>query len=336
MTRIWLAVATLAALASVTAATAGGGSAQWPAGVSAPPIPADNPTTPAKVALGRRLFHDADLSIDGTMSCASCHEQHRAFAHSSRTRPGVTDEPGRRNVPGLANVAWARTLTWADSRLTTLEAQVAVPILGDHPVEMGMKDNEAEIPKRLSADPCYISMFEDAFPELGGHIDMVTVARALAAFQRTMTSYDTPYDHFRAGRRDALSPLARKGITLFEAHCASCHTGPNFSDGRYHRLADPAPNGGGDLGLGEVTGRLDDNGRFRTPNLRNVGLTAPYLHDGSADTLADAITRHGQAVPDLRPREEAAVIAMLEGLTDRRFVTDPRFAYPDKLCGRPT
>src|SRR5690606_29532276 len=136
-------------------------------------------------------------------------------------------------------------------------------------------------------------MFEDAFPELGGRIDMVTVARALAAFQRTMTSYDTPYDHFRAGRTDALSPTARQGVALFEAHCASCHAGPNFSDGRYHRLADPAPDGN-DRGLGEVTGRPDDDGRFRTPNLRNVGLTAPYLHDGSADTLADAIIRHGQ------------------------------------------
>lgn len=297
--------------------------------------PADNPTTPAKVALGRRLFHDADLSIDGTMSCASCHEQHRAFAHSSRTRPGVNDAPGRRNVPGLVNVAWARTLTWADDRLTTLERQAAVPILGDHPVEMGMKDDEAEIPRRLGADPCYVQMFGDAFPELGGRIDMVTVTRALAAFQRTMTSYDTPYDHFRAGRRDALTPAAQQGLALFERHCANCHAGPNFSDDRYHRLVDLAP-GASDRGLGEVTGRRDDDGRFRTPNLRNVGLTAPYLHDGSADTLADAITRHGRAVPKFAAGEQAALMAMLEGLTDRSFVTDRRFAYPDHFCGRPT
>lgn len=335
MRRGWLAAALGVAVASIAAASAGAGPGRLPAGVAPPPVPADNPTTPAKVALGRRLFHDADLSIDGTMSCASCHEQHRAFAHSSRTRPGVADAPGRRNVPGLANVAWARTLTWADSRLETLEAQVLVPILGDHPVEMGMKDHEAEIPKRLGADPCYVRMFGDAFPELGGRIDMVTVARALAAFQRTMLSYDTPYDRFRAGRRGALTPIARQGVALFETHCAGCHAGPNFSDGRYHRLAGPAPDAP-DRGLGEVTGRPDDDGRFRTPNLRNVGLTAPYLHDGSADTLADAIARHGPAVPDFAVGERAALVAMLEGLTDRRFVTDRRFAYPDRVCGRRT
>lgn len=297
-----------------------------PAGIAPPPVPADNPMSAAKVALGRRLFHDADLSIDGTMSCATCHSQRHGFADDNRTRPGVDGSPGRRNVPGLVNIAWATPLTWADPRLTTLEAQMLVPVLGDHPVEMGMKGKEAEIARRLSADACYGKMFTAVFPESGGRIDMANIARAMAAFERTMISFDTPFD--KAGRGGApLSAQAQRGAKVFfgEAGCAACHSGLNFTDYRFHRLTASI-----DPGLNEVSGRTDDLNRFRTPGLRNVALTAPYLHDGSAATLADALRAHG--VKAVKIGHVTDIIAFLETLTDASFVADRRYAYPEAAC----
>lgn len=316
----WLA---LAALACITAAGARAPGWRWalPEGIASPVVPADNAMSKARVELGRRLFYDADLSLDGTMACAACHEQRHAFADGNRTRPGITGEPGRRNVPGLANVAWMAPLTWADPRQTTLEAQVAVPVLGDHPVEMGMKGQEAEIARRLGRDPCYVRQFRTAFPEKGGAIGLETVAMALAAFERTMVSFGSDHD------RGRLSDSARRGAAAFGAACENCHGGPHFSDGAFHRLEAVVP---ADRGLGEVTGRVEDDGRFRTPGLRNVALTAPYFHDGRAADLPAAIARHGIVLP---AAEQGDVIAYLEALTDRDFVTDPRFALPQKACG---
>lgn len=308
-----------------------------PSGMAPPRVPAGNPMTAAKVELGRRLFYEADLSIDGTMSCASCHSQKRGFADGNATRFGVNGDPGRRNVPGLANIGYAARLTWADPRLESLEAHVAVPVLGEHPVEMGMAGKEAEIGRRLGRDSCYVQMFAKAFPEDGGRIDLGTVAKALGAFQRTMIAFDTPFDRYRAGRTDAIPPEARRGAALFagRAGCASCHAGPNFSDDRYHALG-PAT-AAADRGLGEVTGIPADDGRFRTPGLRNVALTAPYLHDGTVPTLEAVLDRHGAVLPagaGLDERDRGDLVAFLGALTDRRFVTDPRFALPAKACGR--
>ncbi|WP_336961513.1 cytochrome-c peroxidase [Sphingobium aquiterrae] len=302
-----------------------------PKGLSPPQVPPDNPMSAAKVALGRRLFHDADLSIDGTMSCASCHEQKRGFADGNATRPGVHGDPGRRNVPGLANIAWLPRLTWADPGLTTLEAQVAVPVLGLHPVEMGMAGKEAEIARRLEADACYRRMFGAAFPDRRGAINLATVSAALAAFERTLLSFDSPYDHYLQGRKAALSPAARRGRDSFfgASGCAACHAGPNLTDARYHAV--PIAPTAADRGLVEKTGRAEDDGRFRTPSLRNVAVTGPWLHDGSATTLDEALRRHPMPVaagdrPDL--------IAFLQSLTDPGFLRDRRFAYPDRVCGR--
>ena len=332
MRRAVLALFGLVALAVGTAASHPEGW-RWelPAGMAAPDVPVDNPMSAAKVELGRRLFYDADLSIDCTMSCASCHEQKRAFADGNRTRPGVHGDPGRRNVPGLANVAYLSPLTWADPRLSTLEVQSAVPVFGDNPVEMGMKGQEAELALRLSRDKCYRRMFRAAFPKERGRIDPATVARALGAFQRTLLSYDSPYD------RDALSTEARRGKALFARHCATCHSGANFSDGRFHAIEDRVTPS--DPGLAEISGRAEDRGRFRTPGLRNTGLTAPYLHDGSAATMEEAIRRHALAVPvveDLTGEQSADLVALLEALTDRNFASDPRFAYPERFCGKPS
>lgn len=292
-----------------------------PAGVAAPVIPADNPMSAAKVALGRRLFYDADLSIDGTMSCASCHEQKHAFADGNTTRPGVHGDAGRRNVPGLANVAWLPVLTGADPRVTTLEAQAAIPIFGLTPVEMGMHGSEQEIPRRLSRDTCYRRQFRNAFPERRGRIDMTAVAMALASFERSLVSFDTPAD------RGALSSEAGAGKAVFGRVCASCHAGPQFTDGRFHPIL---PVNAADRGRAEVTGRAEDERRFRTPPLRNVAVTGPWFHDGSARTLREAVARHPVTL-DASATDQ--LLAYLEALTDRGFVTNPAFTYPDRPCG---
>lgn len=312
---------------------------QWdlPANVAPPPVPADNPMSLAKVELGRRLFYDADLSRDGTLACATCHVQRHGFADSIPTRGGVGGGNGRRNAPGLANVAYLAPLTWADPRQSTLEAQAMVPVLGDHPVEMGMKGDEAELIRRLSSDDCYRRMFGSAFPERGGTIDTRTIAQALAAFERTLLSHGSAYDRDLAGEAGALSEPAKRGKALFGAQCASCHSGANFTDDRFHAL-DPSAYPMDD-GLAEITGRAADKGKFRTPGLRNVTLTAPYMHDGSVASLDEAIRRHGPALPAVKELSGAQIedlIAWLGALSDPTFASDPKFAYPDKVCGKPT
>jgi len=316
-----------AALLMGAAALAGGVIAgpERGAAVDEPSAPALS-TGAAMAALGRRLFYDGDLSIDGSMACSTCHGQHHGFAESNRAHPGVTDEPGRRNVQTLANVGRRKSLTWGDATLRTLEAQALVPMFGEGPVEMGMKGQEAELARRLGTNACYVRLFRAAFPEAGGRIDVDTVTRALGAFQRTLVSEDAPADHYARGQTDAVADMARAGAAVFGRDCASCHGGPDFTDDRFHRLEPVDPR---DRGLGEVTGRRADDGRFRTPSLRNVAVSAPYFHDGRAPTLADAIRRHGLRVsaPD-----EAALIAWMEAMTDRTFIENPGFAYPDGPC----
>lgn len=286
----------------------------------------------AQIALGRRLFYEADLSINGTMSCATCHEQRHAFADGNRVHPGALDDPGRRNVPGLANVGEFTRLTWADPRQTDLAGQVDVPMLGEHPVEMAMKGHADEIARRLGADPCYRSMFADAFAGEGPGIDYPRVARALAAFERTLVSHDAPWDRWRKGKDTVFSDEARSGEALFAKDCASCHAGENLTDEAYHRIEKEGASGA-DQGLAEVTGKPSDRGRFRTAPLRNVALTAPYLHDGSAPDLPQAIARHaGLGAYD--GATMARLVAFLESLTDRRFVEAPEFGLPMEACGK--
>lgn len=277
----------------------------------------------ARVSLGRRLFYDADLSRDGTMSCATCHEQRHGFSDGNRVHPGVTDEPGRRNVPGLANVARFSPLTWADPRQTTLEKQAAVPVFGTHPVEMGMAGMQEEIPKRLGRDPCYRQMFAAAFPGHDQKLDFAKISRALADFERSLISRDAPFDRHR------LSSEATAGWAAFHRSCASCHKGPDFTDMTFHRLSPPDP-AAPDQGLFETTGRQADRGRIRTPSLRNVAVTGPYWHDGSAPTLDDAIRRHGL---NLTPDKTRAIKVFLNALTDDKFLNNQDFSLPQTACG---
>ena len=214
-----------------------------PRGVPPPPVPADNPMSKAKVELGRRLFYDADLSVDGTLSCAACHEQHRAFTEGNATHPGVKGAPGRRNVPGLANVGYLAPLTWADPAQTTLERQVATPVTGEHPVEMGMHGQEAEIVRRLAADACYREMFAAAFPETKGEISFAATAKlcsdpraATAATAAPSSATDastrsqrrggtTRGSPRRAGERRIAACSARPACATSNSPAPTCTTG---------------------------------------------------------------------------------------------------------------
>jgi cytochrome c peroxidase len=314
----------IAALGCVAAAPA----FDWrlPRGVAPPPVPADNPMSAAKVELGRRLFYDADLSVDGTLSCASCHEQRRAFTEGNATHPGVQGAVGRRNVMSLTNVGYLSPLTWADPGQTRLEGQVLVPVTGEHPVEMGMHGQEAEIARRLANDACYRTMFAAAFPETRGEVSLASASKAIVAFERTLISWNSPYD------RHALSDDARRGEVLFrETGCASCHSGSNFTDVRFHAIAEIR---GDDAGAFEKTGSNADRGVFRTPSLRNVELSGPYLHDGAAKTLRVAIFRHDAIAEALSQDDITEIEAFLLSLTDRRFVNDERFSLPRTFCGK--
>ncbi len=230
--------------------------------------------------------------------------------------------------------------------MRSLETQVAIPVMGEHPVEMGMAGQGGVLAARLGGDACYRRMFTAAFPESGGGIDMTRIAQAIAAFERTLISADSPFDRAARGDAAALSPQARRGQALFfggRFACASCHAGPAFTDGRFHDVGLYDLDGVGgypasDHGLREVTGDPRDEGRFRTPGLRNVALTAPYMHDGSIPDLSQAIAAHygaanpgrdaslGGKGPDAA--EQADLVAFLDVLTDPGFVADPRFSFP--------
>jgi cytochrome c peroxidase len=302
------------------------------------PMLAPSPTVEtARVELGRRLFYDADLSIDGTMACATCHEQHHGFADGNATRPGVHGDPGRRNVMALANVGTFASLTWGDPRVRRLEDQALIPIAGATPVEMGFHGQKQVLTDRIGGRTCYRKLFAAAFPETGETVSLDTITRALAAFQRTLVSRDAPHDRRKQGETITVAPEAVRGEILFfgKARCATCHSGPDFTDAAggapeaaFHRIDLPFS---GDQGLGEITGKTADNARFRTPSLRNVAISAPYLHDGSAPTLAGAIRRH-RAAMGLAHGEVGDLVAFLGTLTDDRFVSDPRFSLPKTSC----
>ncbi|MEQ1783965.1 MAG: cytochrome c peroxidase, partial [Hyphomonadaceae bacterium] len=304
---------------------------------------------PAAIELGRRLFYDGDLSWDGTMSCATCHEQKRGFTDPNKTRAGFDGQPGERNIQTLANVGWFKSLTWGGPQVDTLEHQALIPIQGLVPVEMGFAGRpEGLLAQRLKDQACYPELFAAAFPERGGKIDMDTITLALSAFQRSLVSLDAPYDQYRRGDKAAISGKAKRGEALFaEKQCASCHAGPHFTDAAlpgvkakdaFHRLA--APKDGKDAGLSRITQKPEDAGRFRTPGLRNVALSAPYMHDGEAATLPEAIRHHYADAETVDPRLKLAVsdqemsdlVAFLEALTDRGFVSDARFARPGAAC----
>ncbi|MDX2091208.1 MAG: di-heme enzyme [Kofleriaceae bacterium] len=342
-----------------------------PLGFPTPIVPATNPMSEVKVELGRRLFYDTRMSGNQTFSCASCHEQAKAFTDGAAVAVGSTGELHPRNSMSLTNVAYLGRFTWANHLLAELETQAVVPIFGDMPVELGLRNMENVLLARLAAEPIYPPLFAEAFPDEATPISVQNVAKALAAFQRTLISANSPFDRYQRGDANAISESAKRGKALFDsekAECFHCHQGFNFQDVvryvgkpnaevRFHNTglynlggtgAYPANN----TGLHGLTLNPSDMGKFRAPTLRNIAVTAPYFHDGSAATLDDVIDHYaagrrtietgpnagvGSANPykssfiigfTLTAQERADLKAFLESLTDDEFLTAPRFANP--------
>ena len=308
------------ALAAIAALVLGGTRAhagddyRWniPAVIPAPLVPADNPMTEAKVNLGRYLFYDKRLSANGTIACATCHQQAHAFSDPRVVPVGVTGEKHPRHAMRLVNVAYLPVLTWANPNMRALESQALVPMFGEHPVEMGLAGREKQLLTMLKADARYQRLFAEAFPNQSDAISLATVTRALSSFERALLSFDSPYDRYRYGHQpDAISAAAKRGEELFfgeRIDCAHCHGGINFTDNVAHvKLRAPEIafhntalyNIGGtgayphdNRGIEEITERPDDMGKFRTPSLRNIAAGGPFMHDGSVKTLEEAVDHY--------------------------------------------
>ncbi|WP_053231405.1 methanobactin export MATE transporter MbnM [Sandaracinus amylolyticus] len=352
---------------------------QWdlPAGFPTPRVPEDNPMSAEKVELGRFLFYDVRLSGNETQSCASCHRQDLAFTDGVAVSTGSTGDLTPRGSMSLVNVAYVPTLTWANPALVSLEDQALVPMFGEHPVELGLSGREDELLARLRdatlpTGATYGELFAAAFPGEGDPITVANVVRALASFERSIVSARAPYDRWaHQGDESAMSESALRGMDLFfseRLECFHCHGGFNFTDSVAHDGQPLPENGFHNTGLYNVDGRggypetnrglydhtrdARDMGRFRAPSLRNVELTAPYMHDGSIATLDEVLDHYaagGRTVDggpnagvgaesplksiflhgfELTTQEREDVLAFLRSLTDREVLTDPRFADP--------
>ena len=278
------------------------GAWDFPEHFPAPVIPEDNPLTAEKVELGRYLFYDFRLSSNGGRSCGVCHEAGKGFTDGFVRAVGTTDELHTRNTLTVTDVAWREALGWRSLTPTDLEHQLLVPLSGDNPVEMGM--TEEVLVERLEATELYPPLFEAAFP--GQSIDLDNSARAIASFERTMFSGDSPYDRYLLGGE--LEPSADRGRELFEGNrlkCGRCHGGVFLDSPTTRAGRVTARHGWFNTGLYDIdgegsypeqeqglyaeTGLIEDMGRFRTPPLRNVALTGPWTHDGSVSELGDLV-----------------------------------------------
>jgi cytochrome c peroxidase len=313
----------------------------------------------AKVELGCRLFFDPLLSRDGSIACATCHQPDRAFTDGLATSAGLKGAMGRRSAMTLTNVAYNASYTWASVYTVTLEAQLHRPLFGHEPIEMGLEPTDGAVRDALTND--YTRAFRAAFPESADPVSVANLTRAIAAFERTLVSGRSAFDRYVFDDdRNALTDAARRGMALFYSDatgCGTCHAGVNFA-GTFVTAATKTPSvfantglydldGRGaypsaDSGLVEESGIATDMGRFRVPTLRNVALTAPYMHDGSIATLEEVVAHYatgGRRAPQpsvtaadatlrdsrIRPLTLDAtartdLVAFLEALTDPGFV----------------
>jgi cytochrome c peroxidase len=348
-----------------------------PAGFPRPPVPPDNPMSEAKVGLGRHLFYDTRLSANGTQSCASCHQQARAFTDGRAQSLGSTGQPHPRGSMSLVNVAYASVLAWADPSMRRLEDQALVPMYSEQPIELGLNRSDAWL-AAIARDATYQTLFRAAFPqaraatpEAAPAITRDHVVRAIASFERAIVSARSPYDRYHFDRDEtAISAAAKRGEILFHSRplsCFTCHGGVHFSGamgggGRgmaveFHNtglynlpglLSYPASN----PGIFAITKEAGDVGKFKPPTLRNIAVTAPYMHDGSVATLDEAIDHYaaggrtiasgpyagaGRDNPNksrtiqgftITSEQRADLIAFLESLTDEPLLHDRRFARP--------
>jgi cytochrome c peroxidase len=304
-----------------------------PVDFPARPEPEDNAVTLERVELGRALFYDTRLSRTGQISCASCHVQAHAFSDPKRTSLGVDGLTGTRNAPALVNEAWNTSYFW-DGGVPSLEAQAVGPI--KNPLEMDM--TLAAVNALLAADADIEARFEAAYGE--GPSER-TLPRALASFVRTLVSGNSAYDRFRRGDTLALTDSAQRGRDIFEGErgqCTHCHVGFDFTNNAFRNNGTRPDDL--DPGRERLTLKDADFGKFRVPTLRNIAVSAPYMHDGALATLADVVDHYDQGGsgspntdPTLHPlglsdQEKADLIAFLESLTDDAFLADARLAAP--------
>ena len=346
---------------------------QWPLAehMPRPDVPADNPMSAAKVELGRRLFYDTRLSVNGTTSCAICHIQALAFTDGKPRAIGATGEIHPRGSMSLINVAYASRLTWANPLLEHLEDQALTPMFGDNPIEMGMGGRETELTNLLRDDAVYKSALPRVFADDADPYSVLNAVRAIAAFVRSIVSFDSAYDRFLADDATALDESSQRGMDLFfseRLECFHCHGGFNFTDSTTHENsrvdrvgfhntglynidasgAYPPDN----TGLFDMTGKRRDMGRFRAPTLRNIAVTAPYMHDGSIATLEEVIAhyeRGGRLIEDgqnagdggrspykseflrgfeLTEEERSDLVAFLNALTDEEVLKNSELSDP--------
>jgi cytochrome c peroxidase len=345
---------------------------ELPKGFPKPKVPADNPMTDAKVRLGRYLFYDKRMSVNGTESCATCHRQELAFTDGKPQAVGATGELHPRGAMSLVNIAYGAVLTWSNPTENSLEHQALTPMFGEKPVELGMKGKGEAYIRVLRSDGLYREMFPAAFPSEADPFTIANVTKAIASFERTIISAASPYDRYHYYREDsAVSDSAKRGEVLFFSEplsCFRCHGGFNFSDAtdfegrrgrevQFHNtglynVAGPSSYPQPNTGIYEYTSRPEDVGKFKTPTLRNIALTAPYMHDGSAKTL-DAVLDHysagGRTIANppnagegfhnpnkdplirsfkLSPADRADLIAFLQSLTDDSLIHNQKFSDP--------
>ena len=328
-------------------------------------IPEDNAMTPQRVELGRKLYFDKRLSADETVSCATCHDVTRGFTDQLAVSEGIKDQLGRRNAPTTLNVALLQTV-FLDGRSPTLEHQAKLPIV--NPIEMGMADGQAAV-DAIKDDAEYQAAFQEAY---GRKVNYEDIGRAIAAFERTLVFVDSPFRRFLNGDEDAISAEAKKGWTLFneEGRCMTCHpmnpSNPLGTDNRFHNVGvsarhqdfealakaamkaleeDPSEQKLDELALSTdmselgrfmVTKNRSDIGAFRTPLLLNIGITPPYMHDGTLETLWDVMDHYnkggeanlfldgGMEPLALTDEEIDQIVAFLFTLTDDRFAQENR------------
>ncbi|WP_086449242.1 methanobactin export MATE transporter MbnM [Leptospira venezuelensis] len=330
-----------------------------PDGFPTPKVPSENPITVEKVELGRFLFFDPRLSENETQSCSSCHNPSMAFTDGRTVSIGSTGNNHPRNAQHLSNVAYNVRQTWANPLLKDLEQQALVPLFGENPIELGMKDKENVLFDRLKNDPQYQELFKKAYPSQSNPFNLSNIVSSLSSFQRTLISGNSAYDRYQEGDSSALSASAIRGKNLFfgeRAECFHCHGGFNFTDTILHTgtvfeeitfhnngldsSRYVSPNGG----LYEFTFKAADRGKFRAPSLRNVELTAPYMHDGSIPDLLAVVNHYvsggtgdGTTNPNrdvfvrsfsLSESEKQDLVEFLKSLTDTEFTTNPKFQNP--------
>ena len=292
--------------------------------------PDDEPASAAQIALGRQLFFDSRLSGTGTVSCATCHDPAKGLADGRVKSLGAHGERLGRNTPGLANVAFGSVFFW-DGRADSLEQQALGPMTNAHEMDLPRD----QIVPHLQRVRAYRDSFATAYPE---GLTLVSIAKAIAAFERTLISRTSPFDRYAAGDHEALSPAARRGMVLFagEANCVVCHRGPNFTNESYRNIGLPDQS---DLGRAAIQPGATLKAAFKTPSLRNVALTAPYFHDGSVATLEEVIRVYseGGVLPrdpiltqlGLHPNEQRDLVAFLQALTAPIDVTRPPLPTDD-------